>query len=122
MDISETAERFIRYHYERFLKDGNEDLMEWKDSLVNKVDLRIKEKKKRIRYMKKWIETDTCKRAKILNEFSEDLIDNPYNCCNVCGIMIEDYTLSEKDNIYQLLNYDWEEELDLLFDQRNKHV
>lgn len=122
MDISETADRFIRYHYETFLRDGNEDLMEWKDSLVNKIDLRVKEKKKRIRYMKKWIETDRCKRALILKEFSEDLIEKPENCCNVCGIMIEDYTSSEKDNSSQLSNYDWEAELDLLFHQRNEHV
>ncbi len=123
LDLSETGERFVRYHYENFLRDGEQDLQGWKDALLEKMEKRIQEKKRRIRYMKKWIETDTCKRSSILTAFSETLIDHPDHCCNHCGLRVEDYERTEVTQTeLTTKGIGWEEELAIIFHQGNSHV
>ncbi|MGM7701713.1 RecQ family ATP-dependent DNA helicase [Pseudalkalibacillus sp. Hm43] len=123
LDVSETGERFIRYHYENFLRDDDQDLQAWKDALLDKMEKRIQEKKRRIRYMKKWIETDTCKRSSILAAFSETLIDRPDHCCSHCGLRVEDYERKEVTQTEAPTeDIGWEEELARIFHQGNLHV
>ncbi|WP_261129175.1 ATP-dependent DNA helicase RecQ [Bacillus sp. Marseille-Q3570] len=121
LDLTETAERFIQYHVELFFREDYKDLLDWRNKLVAFIEMRLKEKQERIRYMKKWIQSRDCKRESILKSFSEELTERPLNCCHICGVSIEHFKATISKTA-QSGKYSWEEELALIFHQENIHV
>ncbi|MCF6137611.1 RecQ family ATP-dependent DNA helicase [Pseudalkalibacillus berkeleyi] len=116
LDLSETGERFMRYHFERFLDDSKLQIQDWETCLLRICEQRIQEKMQRIEYMKRWIESNQCKRALMLKEFGEDLQEKPENCCTFCGIEYKDYVIpSNIPSPSGIHEFNWEEELKLFF-------
>ncbi|WP_408006562.1 RecQ family ATP-dependent DNA helicase [Pseudalkalibacillus sp. A8] len=121
LNLSETAGRFLKFHVERFFMEDEKDFQTWQDQLVEFIEMRIKEKRERIRYMKKWIFSKECKRESILSAFSEKLVRRPLNCCHVCGFSLDSFkTPTERSS--RLEKKSWEEELSLIFHQENVNV
>ncbi|WP_349407599.1 ATP-dependent DNA helicase RecQ [Pseudalkalibacillus sp. SCS-8] len=125
MELSETCERFMIFHYEKYLRSSTDSLTQWTEGMLELIQVRINEKRNRLRRMKQWIESDDCKRAGILSEFAEILLDRPENCCTHCGI---DRSTFEQDQNDQHQgdgsgghHFDWERELAEMFGQRVEH-
>jgi ATP-dependent DNA helicase RecQ len=77
-----------------FIKRPN--LEQVKQSLKDFVNDRLKVKKDSIHYLKKWIKSKSCRRDLILDYFEEESIkENEPNCCDVCGIQLEQYQATE---------------------------
>ncbi len=121
LNLSETAERFMHFHVKKFFREEKRDFQSWKNQLVEFIEKRIKEKRERIRYMKKWILSEKCKRESILGAFSEKLDKRPLNCCHVCGLSLEPYESSKEKSPRPEMK-SWEEELALIFHQENVDV
>ncbi|WP_257347761.1 RecQ family ATP-dependent DNA helicase [Pseudalkalibacillus decolorationis] len=118
---SDTAERFLRYQSESINFDSSSDLQEWGMNVKDLIRSRKLEKQQRIHKMKRWIHTDTCRRALILDEFNEKYQSGPKQCCDVCGLNIPDNL--ESDPFVQPYNeYKWEEELRKTFHQVEKNA
>ncbi|WHX99132.1 RecQ family ATP-dependent DNA helicase [Neobacillus sp. DY30] len=63
-----------------------------KQSLKDFVNDRLRVKKDSIYYLKKWVKSTSCRRDLILEYFEEEPgKGNKANCCDVCGIELEQY-------------------------------
>jgi len=59
---------------------------------------RVIVKKNNIYRMKSWVESNSCRREKILQYFDETLIDKVKQCCDKCGLLINEYHRIHSDN------------------------
>lgn len=62
---------------------------------------RVAEKLKNINVMKKWVESNTCRREFILRHFGEVLSERVNPCCDQCGLELKDYQSSTKGSLIQ---------------------
>ncbi|WP_419956246.1 RecQ family ATP-dependent DNA helicase [Neobacillus niacini] len=92
--FSEVQWRIIQDFIKKSLKFTN--LEQAKQRLKDFVNARLKVKKDNIHYLKKWIESKSCRRELILNYFEDELVlEKIQNCCDVCGIQLEQYQAAE---------------------------
>ncbi|ENQ3077729.1 RecQ family ATP-dependent DNA helicase [Bacillus sp. WLY-B-L8] len=122
--LNEQYWRFIRYHFEKmkiiqhrkvmieFLSDDAEQ------KLITEVRTRLYNKYGQLETMKEWIGRTDCQREAILSQFGYGKEIQPKNCCNYCGIHMEDY--KKKQARQPVFDYNWETELQLLFGFRGK--
>ncbi len=116
--------RFIRFHLEEHgvivnrkyhqRADGYDHLIK---SLEDKITDRINDKQRKFRRFQQWLSDHTqCRRATILAQFDESLIDKPENCCDVCGIDLNQYFTTES-TIKNFEFQSWQNELKKIFHQ-----
>lgn len=122
--LSEQHWRFIRYHLEKmevikekqlFVELLSDDVMRY---LIREVEHRLSNKYNKLEGMKKWLQETSCRREAILERFGYEKEQELENCCDHCGIHIEDYKKSQ--TIQSVFGYNWEEELQLLLGMRER--
>ncbi|MBV7507171.1 RecQ family ATP-dependent DNA helicase [Bacillus sp. sid0103] len=59
---------------------------------------RLSIKKNNIYCMKKWVESNFCRREYILQYFDETLLHKVHQCCDICGLQISDYETKHAAN------------------------
>ena len=122
--LNEQYWRFIRYHFEKMKIIQHRQLMteflsdEAEQKLITEVRTRLYNKYGQLEMMKEWIWRTDCKREAILSKFGYGKETQPKNCCNHCGIQMEDY--KKKQAIQSVFDYNWEAELQLLFGFRGR--
>lgn len=122
--LNEQYWRFIRYHFEKMKIIQHRQLMteflsdEAEQKLITEVRTRLYNKYGQLEMMKEWIWRTDCKREVILSKFGYEKETQPKNCCNHCGIQMEDY--KKKQAIQSVFDYNWEAELQLLFGFRGR--
>lgn len=95
--FSEIQWRIIQEFIKKLKDDQN--LLQLKQSLKEFVNERLKIKKDSIYYLKSWIKSKSCRRDLILEYFGEETTKVKIrNCCDICGIRMEQYRASEKYN------------------------
>lgn len=103
--FSETQWRLI----EVFLTDFHSSitkLAEIQTSIEQYVDQRLEIKKANIFKVKKWIESEQCRRNLILDYFEEPPIRMVDSCCDHCGLDMQVYEAKLPDrNVNELLNW-----------------
>ncbi|TYR82557.1 RecQ family ATP-dependent DNA helicase [Priestia megaterium] len=120
--IQETHWRFLRYYLQ---KEGvivgdtvypslvQESLHE---KIVDAVKERLQNKYRKYTAMKQFIHTHECRRQLLMRYFEEEGLSEKINCCDQCGISLDDYKKREnlkKKRIFK----DWESELRILLRQ-----
>ncbi|MFD0768565.1 RecQ family ATP-dependent DNA helicase [Bacillus sp. CGMCC 1.60114] len=122
--LSEQHWRFVRYHFERMKIIQNRELMieslsdEVAQKLITEVKIRLYNKYGQLETMKEWMRQTNCKRESILSYFGYAKETQPKNCCNYCGIHIEDY--KKRQARQSVFDYNWKTELQLLFGFRTE--
>ena len=66
------------------------------------VQERLAIKKNNIYRMKTWVESNTCRREKILQYFEEILAEKVNPCCDICGLRINEYQTNHSNKIPSL--------------------
>lgn len=78
------------------LESGNLEILQ--STIKDFVMERLAVKKRNIYYMKKWVQSNLCRREHILQYFDEILTNKVHPCCDVCGIQLTDYQSSNPAN------------------------
>jgi ATP-dependent DNA helicase RecQ len=82
--------------------------------LIKKMDERRQWKRNKLLVMLKWLFHSTCRREFILSYFNEEMKQKPHACCDLCGLDISRYYLTERSKLtWTFLG--WEEELKRIF-------
>ena len=95
--VQETHWRFIRYYLYRENVVKNEHVEPWKiteslhETIVVAVNKRLRNKHDKYRAMKGFIETKECRRHVLLGYFDETGKSELENCCDCCGLDLENY-------------------------------
>jgi ATP-dependent DNA helicase RecQ len=95
--VQETHWRFIRYYLYRENAVENEHVEPWKipeslhETIVTAVNKRLRNKHDKYRAMKGFIETKECRRHVLLGYFDETGKSEFENCCDCCGLDLENY-------------------------------
>lgn len=124
--LNEQHWRFIRYHLEKmgiiqgrqlFVELLSDEAMNY---LIREVEQRLFNKYNKLDSMKKWLQETSCRRTAILEQFGYIKEPGLANCCDHCGIDIEEYKKSRtKQSVF---GYNWETELQLLFGMKERRV
>ncbi|MEH7012887.1 ATP-dependent DNA helicase RecQ [Neobacillus niacini] len=108
--FSEVQWRIIQDFIKKPLGFSNNEQL--KHSLKEFVNERIKVKKVSIHYLKKWIKSKSCRRDLILDYFDEEAVKgNVKNCCDVCGVQIDQYQATESNQGYPASEGMWKDYL-----------
>ncbi|OIK15539.1 ATP-dependent DNA helicase [Bacillus sp. MUM 116] len=108
--FSEIQWRIIQHFMRQYQDIGK--LNELKSIITNYVDERLTVKKNNIFLMKKWVESNTCRREFILNYFEEAPITNKVNpCCDRCGMILHDFQSLDRKNSNDERQKKWKEYL-----------
>ncbi|WP_045517378.1 RecQ family ATP-dependent DNA helicase [Neobacillus niacini] len=108
--FTEVQWRIIQDFIKKTLDFSNNEQL--KHSLKEFVNERLKVKKVSIHYLKKWIKSKSCRRDLILDYFDEeDVKGNVKNCCDVCGIQIDQYQATESNQVYPASEGMWKDYL-----------
>ncbi|MGE8204366.1 RecQ family ATP-dependent DNA helicase [Heyndrickxia sp. NPDC080065] len=106
LNLTDIQLRFLNFYSELF--KGETEVVQ----KVKKIcEERVKYKRLKLQEMKKWIQSTNCRRRGILQYFNEKPISQNYNCCDKCGIQMNDYNMKdldvfieEKENWLSMLN------------------
>lgn len=108
--FTEVQWRIIQDFIKKTLDFSNNEQL--KHSLKEFVNERLKVKKVSIHYLKKWIKSKSCRRDLILDYFDEEAVKgNVKNCCDVCGIQIDQYQATESNQVYPASEGMWKDYL-----------
>jgi ATP-dependent DNA helicase RecQ len=121
--VTETGQRFMEYHLEKakiLHKKGIDSLAltEFKESLLQKILDRKREKLKHLKIMEKWIVSQNCKRKELLHYFGEEEGHKVQNCCSSCEADITPFFGIKVTPI--ISRGKWEEELKRIFRQEEE--
>ncbi|TFE03112.1 RecQ family ATP-dependent DNA helicase [Jeotgalibacillus salarius] len=103
--LSDTQLRVLTYYAE------NQSGTEWEKEIDRALEKRIVSKRQKVMEMKSYIDTEYCRREKLLSFFQETLFVNHNNCCDLCGLT----KISVSEQSQQQINFSWKEKLDKLF-------
>ncbi|MEH7114389.1 ATP-dependent DNA helicase RecQ [Neobacillus niacini] len=88
------------------------NLEQIRQSLREFVNERLTVKKESIHYFKKWINSNSCRRDLILEYFDEEPIkEKVKNCCDVCGVQLNQYHETDKVKIISAHEEKWKDYL-----------
>ncbi|MDR7075245.1 ATP-dependent DNA helicase RecQ [Neobacillus niacini] len=108
--FSEVQWRIIKEFIKNPQVPSNPDRL--KQSLKEFVNERITVKKDSIHYLKKWIKSNSCRRDLILDYFEEEAIkEKVSNCCDVCGVQLDQYNAKESAQTYPANEGMWKDYL-----------
>lgn len=120
--ITEIMWRFLRFHLEEQgviveLKYNENNAKE--NALVSvikeKIFSRIQYKQNKLNLFQKWLtERRQCRRKAVLKQFNEILSSKQNNCCDVCGIQLENYFVKEGSKQGYCF-HSWQKELKTIF-------
>ncbi|RXJ03902.1 ATP-dependent DNA helicase RecQ [Anaerobacillus alkaliphilus] len=120
--ITEIMWRFIRFHLEEQGVIVNltcipieKDPYEIVKLISEKVTKRIRYKHDKLTLFKNWLSVNKqCRRKLVLEQFDEQQTSRPDNCCDVCGINLENY-FEKEEVLHPYQPQDWQDELRKLF-------
>ncbi|MBT2686932.1 RecQ family ATP-dependent DNA helicase [Bacillus sp. ISL-47] len=75
---------------------------------------RLESKKQSIEEVYSWMSMNICRREHILSHFNEQKTDVIANCCDVCGLELNDFTKKTSKVNQENSLYDWKNHLDAL--------
>ncbi|MFL6560795.1 MAG: helicase-related protein, partial [Bacillus sp. (in: firmicutes)] len=73
-------------------------LEQLKSTIKDFVSERLAIKKNNIFLMKKWVESNLCRREYILRYFDETQSNKVYPCCDLCGLQLNEYQIITANN------------------------
>lgn len=121
--ITETMWRFFRYHFEKqgVLKDlmyqGNDREGTVIKAISETIMNRITYKRQKLMHFKQWLsEHNQCRRRLLLEHFGDEIDSRITNCCDICGINLEDY-FGLNHNVQRNTDGPWQLELKKIFHQ-----
>ncbi|MDE5411977.1 RecQ family ATP-dependent DNA helicase [Alkalihalobacterium chitinilyticum] len=123
MGLTEGAWRILYYHLQLqnviHLGNVNKQVLPYAMKFIErKVESRLEEKFQKVQEMINFIECNSCKRAYYLSYFEEKLDQKPINCCDYCGLSLEDYMKNNSTQTKKLNNLlPWQDELKRIFHQ-----
>lgn len=94
LTLSDIQIRFLTY-YKEIAETNNEVIIKVKSIR----DKRIQYKQMKLMEMKKWLKSTSCRRTLILEYFNEEYYTQVNNCCDICGITLEDFTSNEPNAV-----------------------
>ncbi|WP_456278500.1 RecQ family ATP-dependent DNA helicase [Bacillus sp. AK128] len=113
--MNETAWRFLKYQLEigGWLKDNSLIKPIEREIIIRKItsfiENRLTYKHTKLREMKSWIHSSTCRRENYLTIFDESLQNKIPQCCDVCGVDVQMYEKHEEFTSTGLKS--WQQEL-----------
>ncbi|KIL48962.1 hypothetical protein KP77_21730 [Jeotgalibacillus alimentarius] len=102
--LTDTQVRVLRYYIQ------HEPAEHWAERINHLLEKRVNSKKEKVMEMKSYIETDSCRRAKLLAFFEESPSAEADHCCDNCGI--GNMVMNREKSSYKEVN--WKEKLDRL--------
>ncbi len=111
--LTETQWRYVEHVYEKISVQytGTERII---SEIWEEIEKRIAIKQQKLSEMYSWLNTNECKRQKLLAYFDEFYVDQMANCCDRCGIDFDCYYEKQSSKrSFQEMN--WQEELKLIF-------
>ncbi|CAG9623500.1 RecQ family ATP-dependent DNA helicase [Sutcliffiella rhizosphaerae] len=88
--------RFLVFHLEKYIESNGSLDQNKKSNFLRMIDEQIKNrtayKMGKLAYMNDWTEVVTCRREMMLAYFGETLQRAPSNCCDVCGLDLNEFT------------------------------
>jgi ATP-dependent DNA helicase RecQ len=72
---------------------------------------RLMVKKNNVFRMKKWVESNLCRREFILHYFDETLSTKVHPCCDLCGLQLNDYQMTNKTSSVKPSEENWKDYL-----------
>lgn len=122
-NLTDSMWKFLRYH----LMEKNV-ICEQKTDMTNSrkifyyleriVKERVRIKKEKLSQMEQWLRSTTCRRAAYLKYFAEQKKQQMENCCDICGIALEQYYKRQKVQVKAPPRRTWQTELQLLLHQK----
>lgn len=90
--LTETNYRLLKSFNDQAVADGQgyDSLLTLKQMMANQYNV----KRRKIKDMLQWIYSSACRRKKILQYFDEELTIKVDNCCDICGIDVNNFTIS----------------------------
>lgn len=82
-----------------------------KEKLKAFINNRLKKKTDNLYYVIKWIESNNCRRDGILQYFEEVGNRKIFNCCDRCGVNINEYEANEQNDSLEVSQEQWKEYL-----------
>lgn len=122
LQVSEVKLRFIRFQLEIFAKSMDDthgpffDPDIAKRNILETVAQRYQLKYSKLNNMKALIAEEECRRKKYLSFFDEEKLRSPKNCCDICGIQLEDFK-RKTNTIENHQQFNWRKELQNIFGQ-----
>ncbi|WAA10530.1 RecQ family ATP-dependent DNA helicase [Fervidibacillus albus] len=113
IDLNESQEGFSEIQWRILKKYFTEsaDDRQFKREMTAFVQLRLRWKQKKLAEMIDWIESDGCRRSRLLQHFSETHIIKRDNCCDVCGVSWEAFNRKEGGHNRREIDAHWENRL-----------
>lgn len=81
------------------------------EKLMRFVHERKMAKESNIYRMKKWIDSNSCRREFILHYFEENVLEKVNPCCDFCGVQLRNYHSAMKNPSFDSNNLDWKDYL-----------
>ncbi len=92
LQLSEVQFRFLTYYASELSQGPSID----PDRLIGKIkqirDNRLQYKKDKLLFMIHWLQTESCRREKLLHYFDENIQQQISFCCDKCGNSLDDFT------------------------------
>jgi ATP-dependent DNA helicase RecQ len=110
LELTDIQERFINYYWDFFKNRRTEDSSSLTQKLINIRDGRTQYKKDKIAEFLMWITGQGCKRNRLVSIFEENELETRPNCCDWCGLTLEQYESKEDTNLYEE-DTSWQEQL-----------
>jgi ATP-dependent DNA helicase RecQ len=114
--ITETVWRFIKYQLEvmgylkedQIIKEMN--ITDMKKALMSVIEERINYKYSKLKEMRLWMNSKSCRRQAYLSIFNESLVDLIDSCCDICGFNHSVY-MKNSDVEKMHTPFNWQHEL-----------
>lgn len=124
MQISEVKWRFMKYHLDKVGVLSNNKVESFhfsylKQYFLEMITERLEYKQRKLVELETWLKRKVCKRASYLLIFDEHVVQKMKNCCNICGIDMNDYKKVGSDHKKTEIS-NWEEELQKIFHIKNE--
>ncbi|WAA13792.1 RecQ family ATP-dependent DNA helicase [Fervidibacillus halotolerans] len=103
--FSDSQWRILKKYFEE-----SADEKQFKQKMESFVQFRLEWKHKKLTEIMNWIESDGCRRDRLLRKFSEHKIIKEENCCDFCGINWKNYERKSVGREYWEIE-DWEKRL-----------
>ncbi len=110
LQLSDTQQRFIEHYLEGFQKQSITKVELLVDRIYEIREERLRYKRKKLNEVISWIETNQCRREKLLHVFNESIISQPEHCCDTCGLVTTSFMKEEEDMRVEEYS-SWEERL-----------
>ncbi|KAB7708883.1 RecQ family ATP-dependent DNA helicase [Bacillus aerolatus] len=88
VQLTDVQFRFLLHYADEAVRTGEGTPAEY---VRNKRRERLEQKQKKRLYMLRWIWSKQCRRGEVLRYFEEQIGKTPDNCCDICGLNMQQY-------------------------------